>query len=359
MLDEITALAKQFIGIESTADKAQALDKILELAMSNTTGCTIERFEDNGIKSALIYNHKKRPQQFKVILNSHLDIIPANKQQYLPKIKGKRLYGAGSMDMKANAACFIVTFMEVVGKINYPLGLQLVTDEEIGGFHGTKHQVESGVRAGFVIASETTNFDIVNKTKGVLWLHISALGKAAHGAYPWKGENAIWKMNQFLNILKKHYPLPEQDTWATTLNLSRITTTNQAYNKVPDNCEVWLDVRYIPEESDTIVDTIKALLPKGFSMQVIAQEPAQFVDKNNRYIKLLQTVGKPIIGKELAVRGAHGSSDVRHFAHVNNPGIEFGAVGNGIGSANEWIDIPSLEKYHRILKEFLLSLNKV
>ena len=35
----------------------------------------------------------------------------------------------------------------------YPLGLQLVTDQEIGGFDGTRLPVEEGVRAGFVVVS--------------------------------------------------------------------------------------------------------------------------------------------------------------------------------------------------------------
>jgi di/tripeptidase len=42
--------------------------------------------------------------------------------------------------------------------------------------------------------------------------------------------------------------------------------------------------------------------------------------------------------------------------NVNCEGVEFGAIGGGAGSDDEWIDIPSLEKYHNILKTFLLSI---
>ena len=352
MLNKILQLTKRFISIRSTSDSPKALEEILELSLSDLKGLTIERFEQNDVKSALIYNAKIRPKKFKIILNGHLDIIPGKDYQYVPEIRGDRLYGAGSMDMKANVVCLLVTFKELADKVDYPLALQLVTDEEIGGFDGTKYQIEQGVRADFVIAGEPTNFDIVNKAKGVLWLKISAPGVSAHGAYPWRGENAIWKMNEFLNALKTKYPTPKQEEWVTTVNLSRIETGNQAFNKIPDDCTVWLDIRYVPEEANVVIDAIEQLLPKEFVFDVVEQEPALLTEENN-YIKKLVAVAEQILGGKIISRGANGTSDVRHFARVNCPGIEFGPVGGGIGSDDEWVAIPSLQKYYQILVKYL------
>jgi succinyl-diaminopimelate desuccinylase len=356
MSNNILSLAKKFVAIKSIPQNPKELEKILEVALGNLKGYTIEKFEHQGAKSALIYNSPKRPKKFKIILNGHLDVIPGKEHQYIPQVKGNRLYGVGSMDMKSNVACLITAFKEVAEKVSYPLGLQLVTDEQIGGFNGTKHQVDKGVRADFVIAGEPTNFDIVNKAKGILWLKISAKGKSAHGAYPWKGENAIWKMNDFLNALKKKYPDPTQEKWVTTVNLSKISSSNETFNKIPDDCSVSLDIRYIPEESENILKNIQKLLPKDFKLEVITQEPALATNSSNEYLKLLQKAGKQIINKKIILRGAQGSSDARHFTRVDCPGIEFGPIGEGSGSDNEWVDIPSLEKYYQILKSFLLSL---
>ncbi len=356
MLNTIISLAKKFISLKSTQDNKEALKEILDLALSKLTGHTIERFEHNGIKSALIYNTKKRPKKFKIILNGHLDVIPGKKHQYTPQIKGNRLYGVGSMDMKANLACLIMLFNELANKVAYPLGLQLTTDEQIGGFDGAKYQIEKGVKADFVIAGEPTNLDLVHKAKGILQVKISAHGKAAHGAYPWAGENAIWKMNEFLNVLQKKYPLPDREIWATTVNVSRVETTNKALNKIPDDCSSWLDVRFVPKEAKTIKDTMEKLLPKGFICEIITHEPAMFTDENDKYLKLLKKNAQQVIGKTVRLRGAHGSSDARHFARVNCPSIEFGPIGQGIGSDDEWVDIPSLKKYCQILKNFLLNV---
>ncbi|MCK5476252.1 MAG: M20/M25/M40 family metallo-hydrolase [Candidatus Pacebacteria bacterium] len=358
MIQTITSLTKKFISIKSIANNTKELDKILDLALSYLKGYTIERFECNGAKSVLIYKAKKRPKKFKIILNGHLDVVPGKEDQYVPKIKGNRLYGVGSMDMKANVACLIMVFKEMASKVSYPLGLQLVTDEEIGGNNGTKYQIKKGVKAEFVITGEPTNFDIVHKAKGVLQLKVFTKGKTAHGAYPWRGENAIWKMNEFFNALKKKYPISSDEIWRTTVNVSRIETENQAFNKIPDSCVSQLDVRFIPEEMNTIKKSLRQLLLKKTTFNVIAHEPALLTDKNNEFIKLLKKITQHTVGKTIQLRGAHGSSDARHFAHVNCPGIEFGPIGDGIGSDYEWIDIPSLGEYYQILKKFLFAIKR-
>jgi len=231
-----------------------------------------------------------------------------------------------------------------------------VTDEETGGFDGTQYQVEKGVRADFVIAGEPTNFDIVHKAKGVLIAKISANGKTAHGAYPWRGSNAIWSMLGFLQALKKRYPIPNQERWVTTVNLCKIETSNQTFNKIPDDCAIILDIRYILEESNSIVAGLRKLLPKGFVIDIVAKEPALMTSSNNNFIQLLKKTTRQITRKKIALRGAQGTSDARHFAQAHGAGIEFGPIGGGIGSDSEWVDIPSLNTYYQILTKFLLSI---
>jgi succinyl-diaminopimelate desuccinylase len=354
--NEILLLAKRFIAIQSTEENADARAKVLELALSELEGYTIERFESNGFKSILVYRAQERPEKFKIILNGHLDVVPGKDARYTPEVDGDKLYGVGSLDMKASVACLIAIFKEVADKVDYPLGLQIVTDEETGGFHGTKHQIDNGVRADFVIVGEPTNFEVVYMTKGVLHIKTSTKGKTAHGAYPWEGENAIWKMNEFLNALKIKYPVPTQEEWITTINVSMIETDNRAFNKIPDYCAVSLDIRYIPEEENTILESIRALIPDGFELDIVAKEPGAYVNKDNVYIENLQKVAGEIIQNQIILRGANGSSDARHFARVSCPSVEFGPLGKDIGGDDEWVSISSLGKYYEILTLFLSSL---
>src|SRR3989304_6408206 len=288
MEKNIIELSKKLISIPSSKENIKALEEVLVVADEHLDGIKSKKFKSKGVPSVLYYNTSTLPKRFKIILNAHLDIVPGKGSQYKASTKGGKLFGRGTNDMKGAAAVMVLVFKELAKKVNYPLGLQLVTDEETGGFNGTKHQIEEGVRADFVIAGETTNFQIAHKAKGILWLKISAKGKTAHGAYPWRGENSIWKKNKFLNVLEKKYPLPTREKWGTTINLSRIETGNRSFNKIPDDCEVWLDIRYVPEEAAIIKKDLKTLLPKGFKLEVVVDEPAMFVDKKNHYLKILQ-----------------------------------------------------------------------
>jgi hypothetical protein len=58
MLDKTLQLTKKFISIRSTSGNPKTLEEILELSLTYLKGFTIERFEQSGVKSALIYNSK-------------------------------------------------------------------------------------------------------------------------------------------------------------------------------------------------------------------------------------------------------------------------------------------------------------
>jgi succinyl-diaminopimelate desuccinylase len=352
----VLQLARKLIAIRSDSGRAKDLDKALALALAPLAGFTIERFENNGVKSALVYQGRRRPARFKVILNGHLDVIPGKPAQYHPVVQGDQLFGAGAMDMKANLACAIHVFADMAARVPYALGLQLVTDEQTGGFDGTKHQIAQGVTADFVIATEPTNFGIVHKAKGILWLKISARGVTAHGAYPWRGDNAIWKMTAFLNALQCAYPIPREQVWQTTVNLSRIETGNRAVNKIPDDCSVMLDIRFVPEDASRILARIKRLMPPDFAVEVITHEPPLSVSPRNPFVRALQTSARKHAGVQAVLYGAQGSSDARHYTAVGCPGVEFGPVGGGIGTDSEWVSVNSLQTYAAILTDFLASI---
>jgi succinyl-diaminopimelate desuccinylase len=314
---------------------------------------TVEHFEHNGFRSILVYNAPSRPQRFKVILNGHLDVIPGKDHQYVPYVEGDKLYGVGATDMKANVACIIKVFNQMAPRVPYPLALQLVTEEELGGFDGTRRHIESGVRGDFIIAAESTNFDIVNQAKGVLWIALSAFGETAHSAYPWRGTNAVQKMTQFLTRLAEEYPTPRAQEWCTTVNVSSIHSPNTAFNKIPDRCDVKLDLRFLPSESENALQRLKAIVPADFSMEVIAHEPALYVAETNPFVKHLRQATEEIRGQPSALYCAQGSSDARHYTRVGDAGVEFGPIGGGIGSDSEWISISSLSTYCQVLEAFL------
>ena len=355
MIKKILTLSKRLISIPSTKENPKELDRVLNLVKKELKDVTIEEFEKDGAKSILAYNSKARSKRFKIILNAHLDVVPGKINQFSAIEKNGELFGRGSYDMKAAAAVMILVFKEIFKKIKYPLALQLVTDEEIGGFNGTKFQIEQEVLADFVIAGENTDLTIINRAKGIVQAKITATGKSAHGAYPWLGDNAVLKINSIINSILKKYPVPKKEVWKTTVNISSIKSTNNTVNKVPDNSSVFLDIRYIPEDNNKIVPFLKRLEKPGVKMEILLNEPCAYTEENNPYINKLSCSVKNVLGAKAEILSHHGGSDIRHFNLVGCRGIEFGPIGRGHHTDSEWVEIKSLENYYNILKDFLLK----
>lgn len=356
MQQQILDLSKQLMAVESIDSKKDKLQEVIEVAKKHLEGFTIEEFiNENKRPSILAYAGTTRPEKFKIILNAHLDVVSGNPDQYAGVEKDGKLFGRGAIDMKTAGAVEILIFKELAKTLPYPIGIQLVTDEEIGGYDGTQLQIKKGVSADFVIAGEPTNFGINNKAKGIVWMNVKTKGVAAHGAYQWKGESAILKMRDMVEAIVKVYPVLTKEEWRTTVNIATIETTNTTYNKVPDNCLMKLDIRFIPEDWDTIKDKLTKMFA-GAELEFLEVEPPQITDENNQYVKALQTATGTVTGTPASVIVKHGGSDIRHYNGVKQDGVTFGPVGDGLHSDNEWVDIKSLVQYYEILKVFLTKL---
>jgi succinyl-diaminopimelate desuccinylase len=355
MIKKIVDLTKNLISYKTTSDNYKELNKAINFIKKELNNFTIKTFEKNKIKSLLIYNQEPQNKKFRIILNGHLDIISGKNKQYEPKIIGNRLYGVGSLDMKGGLSVVVCVFKEIAKSVSYPIALQITTDEEVGGFYGTKYQIEKGVNAEFAITAEPTNLDIVYKAKGILWLKINFYGKSFHSAYPWNGKNAIEKANSFINKLLTEIKNPQKNKWKTTINFAHINSNNKTFNKIPDACELWLDVRFIPEEKN-IFKKITNLVSKKDNLKIEVNEPSFCADESNQNILKLRRIAEEILSKNIVLRGANGSSDARHYSYINVPAIEFGPKGGGIGSDDEYVEIESLSYFYKIIKKFLLKL---
>lgn len=248
MIQNIQNLTLKLISLDTSPENQKNLYQALEYIQEELSEFDFQIYEKQGVKSILFYNIFPKDGHFSLILNSHLDIIPAKKEQFIPRIGEGKIFGAGALDMKWALACALYAFKTTAKNVSYPLAFQVVTDEEVGGYKGTKYQIESWISSDFVIATEPTNFDIVHKAKGVFQFEIITRGVTAHSAYPWRGKNAIQHMLEFMNRFQKRFKNPEQDMWETSYNFSQIQTPDYGYNKIPDICRLKIDMRYIQEE---------------------------------------------------------------------------------------------------------------
>lgn len=356
----ILALTRALMQLQTDPGATKPLNKALDLIREALERCgfTPEYFESEGVRSVLFYKGKTRPARFTLILNGHLDVIPGKSENYRAHVVEDKLYGVGSMDMKANVAAMVAAFKTMAHQSECPIGLQIVTDEEIGGHHGTGYQVNhQGVKAEFVIAGESTGFNIANQARGVLQCQLVAKGTSAHGAYPWRGNNAVISVMRALESLQKLFPNPHDNAWQTTLNIANISTPNESYNKVPDLATAKLDIRFTPEEYDQLRPRIKSVLPPNVTLDITADEPALYTPIDNIFVQHLIATTESTISRRPKCYGAMGTSDARFYQGDSGTGIEFGPIGGGIGSDEEWVSIQSLYDFYEILCNFIVTLN--
>lgn len=356
MEDKLIELAKELIAVPSVSGDVEKSVEILEVAKRTLSfDYPFTAFASNGIPSLLFSNRDKNTKEFKVILNAHLDVVPALDIQYKPHVTDGKLYGRGAYDMKAAAAVMIHVFKDIGKDLSYPLALQLTTDEEVGGFNGAKHQLDSGIKTEFFLTGESTSFKIVHETKGRMTVRIETKGRMSHAAYPWQGSNAIWQMYEVFDKVFKKYPVPQHETENTTVNLAKIHTSNGTINKVPDHCEAFLDIRFAPKEKDTIAETIKSLMPENVEFEVLRFTNPHVTKRESPFIQKLHKASEEVLQKELVIGMAHGGSDAAHYAEFADA-VEFGPRGYGHHADEEWAETESLANYYKILKNFLLSL---
>lgn len=360
---EIINHTKKLIAMPSTGDNpavlAEAVNYVAAL-VAQVPGVTVERFEQNGKPSFLAYRGKVRPKKFDVLLNAHLDVVPGSPDMFKPVVKDGKLYGRGALDMKGTAMVLTDAFCEMVNEVHYTLGLQIVSDEEIGGYNGARLHIDKGVRAEFVVVGEYSNDrnTIYNAARGVCWAEITFSGKTSHGAHLWHGTNAVVKAGEFAAAVLKRYPTPDKETWTTTASIANLSTPNETFNKVPDSAVLKIDFRFTQEDPvfgsrESLEAFIKSIDPSAELTRVAVFEPAVNVEELNPYVQGLSAALRHVTGKKPRFEGRPGGSDGRHYALVNNDIVEFGLCGNNSHSDGEYVEINSFAEYRSIMHEFL------
>jgi succinyl-diaminopimelate desuccinylase len=357
--ESFLAATYELLAVPSTSDRPNDLDRALEMVLGFVgPGFQVERFESRGKPSALVYRDAERPH-FQVILNAHLDVVPGSPEQFRPRRAGLRLYARGAQDMKVSALVQAQVFRELAGHLPYPLGLQLVTDEEIGGRDGTRHQLEQGVSGDFVIIGEHSGLDIVTESKGIITATLRAAGRGGHGAYPWLGDNALVKLQRSLSNVLAAYPVPAEEAWRTTVNLARIQTPNTARNQIPAAAEAWLDIRFPPEDPDLngktaqqVATYLAGFCESGVTPVVDHAEPPHRADQDRPEVRNLQAAARNQ-GYRAGFLRKHGAGDARFYYRKGIDAVAFGIGGDGQHGPDEYADTTTIEPYYQALTEFL------
>ncbi|MCM8757598.1 MAG: M20 family metallopeptidase [Candidatus Omnitrophica bacterium] len=303
-----------------------------------------------------------------LLLNPHLDTVPAGGNWRYPAFGGvifkDRIYGRGASDDKGNLAVAveaIINLLEEDINLDYKLILAATADEESGSHLGIIPLLDRGiVKPDMAVVLDSDEFNIITSQKGLIHLKVKIFGKKAHGAYPWKGENAIEKAVDILREIKqfKFRFRPHPLLKPPTVNFGTMHGGDRV-NIVSDWCEFELDIRFLPGMSHKkILEDFKKIIKKytkKFKMEIEALQMPFDIEKSNPLVKyLIYALKKNKIN--FSIKGSEGATTITFFKEKNIPAVGFGiGVSGQAHSTDEYVRIDYLYRGAEVLKDFLVN----
>ena len=300
-----------------------------------------------------------------ILLAPHLDTVGADGTKFIPQRKNGRLHGRGACDTKGSVAAMLSALCELANSKSRPLETEIIFAGLIDEEHaqaGSRRLVKSKFKADLAIVGEPTKLQVVTAHKGSLWLELETRGKAAHGATPQFGKNAIHKMARIVDLLETDYAArlrkrKHKLLGYATVNVGTISGGTQA-NIVPDCCKISVDRRTLPGETDAGVkrEIGKFLQSKNLFAQITDKKLAPALPLETNYkLPLVQKILKSV-GQSRPL-GVHFFCDAAILSAGGIPSVVFGPGDVAQAhTADEWISLSELERGKNLLLRFLNSL---
>lgn len=178
----------------------------------------------------------------RVVLSTHMDTVP-------PFIASSEdathIRGRGACDAKGIIAAQIAAAERLRAEGVEELGLLFTVDEELGSIGARaadSHAVARGCE--FLINGEPTDNKLAVGSKGSLRLKLLTEGRAAHSAYPERGESAIEKMLDVLADVRALAWPRDEFFGETTCNIGTIQGGTRP-NVIPAGAEAELQIRLV------------------------------------------------------------------------------------------------------------------
>jgi succinyl-diaminopimelate desuccinylase len=357
MVDELV-LAERLIGYETArADVLVAAAGFVK-GWLESRDIEVRDHDHNGFPVLVAEVGARSESAPCIVLHGHLDVVPGRPEQFQPRIEGDRLIGRGAYDMKGGLAAMMCALKDVADQDGVRVRLICVPDEESEELdeRSTDAVVAAGLGGDFAITGEPTNLHIGVQAKGVLAMRIVVHGRSAHSSTPWLGDNAVLKAVDVFRAIES-LPFSRESSEMfdrPSINLGRIAG-GDALNKVPDRCEMAVDIRYLPgQDPGEILAQVRAIAAIDVERTFI--HPPVTVSRSNPYVLGLRAAVSRATSGEVMSVGRDGASDAASFIEAGIPAVEFGPVGGGHHGPDEWVSISSLQRYRQALADFVGAL---
>jgi acetylornithine deacetylase len=302
-----------------------------------------------------------------LMLNAHLDTVGIDgmADALTPSVRDGRLYGRGAYDMKGSlAACLaaVKALTDARARLRGDLVVAAVADEEYASL-GTAEVVRHAPVDAAII-TEPTELEICIAHKGFVWLEVESLGKAAHGSRFFEGIDANMRMGRFLGRLDRleqelrarpAHPLVGPPSLHTPLLRGGSELSTYAAS-----CRLGIERRTVPGETEAGVRAeIEALIQEAAqadpsfraTVRCLLARNAFEVSPDAVVVRAVREAAARRLGRTPAFIGKPFWMDSAILADAGVETVILGPIGAGAHTAEEWVDLRSLEQLAAILAD--------
>jgi succinyl-diaminopimelate desuccinylase len=304
----------------------------------------------------------------RIILAPHLDTVGNSEMSadlFRPRKKNGQLHGRGACDTKGSVAAMFSAVLGIAESGQRPGETEIVfaglVDEE-NAQQGSWTLAKNRMKADLAIVGEPTQLRVITAHKGDLWLKLVTRGKAAHGARPELGDNAVHTAAKIVHLIETKYATLLKKRkhgilGSPTINVGAMHGGTQP-NIVPDHCEILLDRRSIPGENDRAIhrEIVEFIRANGLEAELMNY-------KYNPCPPMETNPNLPLVRQFMELAGQKKAAGVDFFCDasvLSTGGIPSVVFGPGdiaqAHTADEWISLESLAGAQRLLAKFLRSL---
>ena len=199
-----------------------------------------------------------------LLLNGHIDVVPADPDQFRPRVEDGSVIGRGACDMKGGIAAMVVAAeaLAATGRLRGDILVCTNTDEEssgVGGLACARH----GVAADFAIVPEPSGLEVWPACRGSVYATVAVPGRSGHTEQEhehWRDGGAINAIEMARHLLagverlrldwrrrssSQHPLLPPPD-----IVVSRLVADSGWDVTLPDRAELTLAVLILPDQAD-------------------------------------------------------------------------------------------------------------
>ncbi|MGM0448326.1 MAG: M20 family metallopeptidase [Methanobacteriota archaeon] len=386
--EELVSLALAMLAVDTSNPPGDTREIVADIErFLDPLPVAVERFAVDPAKPNLLVRVPGESDRT-LLFNGHLDTVPFDTDAWTRDPLGERdddrdddrVYGRGATDMKGAVASLLFAIRaHAAADADPPVDLlfAFVSDEEVGGDAGLPALLDAGLLdADACVIGEPTceegRHSVTVADRGSIWLTLDAAGEAAHGSRPTLGVNAVDRLYDAVETLRRRFgterleigaemePIVEESVEyyapsmgeAAARNLFRYPSINlgvfeggDAVNAVPGSARAEVDVRltagvHTPDVLAGIRECVADC--EGITVADVSWSVGTAEGTDSPLVEAVASTAAAVTGDRVFRRSATGGGDAKKLRNAGVSTVEFALGTDTLHAPDEYVPVDAL-----------------